>query len=140
MVEIAGLTVAVGHGHAHVRDGLRQILLGEVHAAYVVEARNADEMETLLKQHHPRVIVLGDSFSGQPIQEQLAIFRNIDPSMRCIVLSGYPHESVSALLLEAGADAVIMEEKIIDDLVPVIKSVLGEENNSCRGLVEDSLR
>jgi len=134
------LTVAIGHGHAHVRAGIRQILLDEGVAGTIVAAGSCKEMEALLRLCHPQVVVLGDSFPGQSIQEQLAIFRRIDPSVRFIVLSGYPHDSVTDHLEDAGADAVVMEERIIDDLVTATQCVRRGEHFSCRGLVEDSLR
>ncbi len=130
----------VGHGHPHVRAGLRQILLEEGKAAAVAEAGNTDEMIALLKTHQWNVIVLGASFPGPPLQEQLAIFRRIDPSVRCVVLSGYPHDSVTTLLMECGADAVVMEERIDDDLIATVQSVRRGEHVFCRGPVEDRSR
>ena len=151
MAEIAGrvgarsrinesLAAVVGHAHPHVRAGLRQILCEEGKASAVAEAGNADEMTALLKTHQWNVIVLGASFPGPPLQEQLAIFRSIDPSVRCVVLSGYPHASVTALLMECGADAVVMEENIDDDLIATVQRVRRGEYDFCRGLVEDSSR
>lgn len=134
------LTAVVGHGHPHVRAGLRQILLEEGKAAAVAEAGNADEMKALLKSHQWNVIVLGASFPGPPLQEQLTIFRKIDPSVRCVVLSGYPQASVTALLMESGADAVVIEERIDDDLIATVQGVRRGEYVFCRGLVEDSSR
>lgn len=130
----------VGHAHPHVRAGLRQILLEEGKAAAVAEAGNADEMTALLKTHQWNVIVLEASFPGPPIQEQLAIFRRIDPSVRCVVLSGYPHASVTSLLMECGADAVVLEERINDDLIATVQSARRGEYIFCRGLVEDRSR
>ena len=134
------LTAVVGHGHPHVRAGLRQILLEEGNAAAVAEAENADEMKALLKTHQWKVIVIGDSFPGPPLQEQLATFRSIDPSVRCVVLSGYPHPAVTAVLMECGADAVVMEERIDDDLIATVQSVRRGEYVFCRGPMEDSSR
>jgi DNA-binding NarL/FixJ family response regulator len=134
------LTAIVGHGHPHVRAGLRQILLEEGKAAAVAEAGSADEMKALLKTHQWNVIVIGASLPGPPLQEQLAIFRRIDPSVRCVVLSGYPLSSVTTLLMECGADAVVMEDRIDDDLIATVQGVRRGEYVFCRGLVEDSPR
>jgi two-component system invasion response regulator UvrY len=134
------LKAIVGHGHPHVRAGLRQILLEEGMAAAVAEAGSADEMKALLKTHQWNVIVLGASFPGPPLQEQLAVFRHIDPSVRCVVLSGYPQASVTAILMECGADAVVLEDRIDDDLIAAVQSVRRGEYVFCRGLVEDSTR
>jgi DNA-binding NarL/FixJ family response regulator len=134
------LTVIVGHRNAHVRAGLRQLLLDEGHADAVKEVATNEEMIAALKEKKWKIVVLGTPFIDSGVKEFLEAIRKIDPEIKCVVLSSYPHAAVSALLLSCGADAVVIEEHIDEDLLSSIRSLRRGEYVVGRGHEEDSLR
>jgi DNA-binding NarL/FixJ family response regulator len=121
--DLAGLRVVVAHSHSHVREGLKRLLLEEAGVAEAAEASNIEETVEILRRGGWHLIILGSSFGGGAIQEQLAVFRRIEPAIRSVLLSSYPHAGINALLMECGADAVVLEEKIDEDLISVLQSV-----------------
>jgi DNA-binding NarL/FixJ family response regulator len=134
------LRVIVGHRNAHVRAGLLQLLVEEGHAEAVKEAVNNEELVAALKERKWSVVVLGTPFVDSGVKEFLEALRKVDPEIKCVVLSSYPHAAVSALLLNCGADAVVMEEKIDEELLSSINKLRRGEYVDGRGHEEDSLR
>jgi len=134
------LRVIVGHRNAHVRAGLLQLLVEEGHAEAVKEAVNNEELVAALKERKWSVVVLGTPFVDSGVKEFLEALRKVDPEIKCVVLSSYPHAAVSALLLNCGADAVVMEEKIDEELLSSINKLRRGEYVAGRGHEEDSLR
>jgi DNA-binding NarL/FixJ family response regulator len=114
--------VIVGHRNAHVRAGLRQLLMDEGHAEAVKEAANNEELVAALREKNWNIVVLGTPFVDSGVKEFLEAVRKIDPAIKCVLLSSHPHAAVNALLLNCGADAVVMEEKIDEDLLSSIRS------------------
>lgn len=137
---LSGVRILIGHGHMHVLTGLKRLLTEEGNAAAVAEAASLEEMLSFIKSGNWQVIVLGSSLAGPSIRDQLAVIRESDPEIRCVLLSSYPHAGINALLVEYGADAVVMEERIAEDLIPVIQSLRRGECVSRRGNQEDSAR
>jgi DNA-binding NarL/FixJ family response regulator len=137
---LAGLRVVLAHGHSHVREGLEHLLLEEADVVEAAKAATVEETVGILRKGGWNVVILGSSFGGRPIQEQLAEFRRIEPALRCVLLSSYPHAGINALLMDCGADAVVLEERIDEDLIPVLQSVRRGEYGTRRGIPEDSAR
>jgi two-component system invasion response regulator UvrY len=134
-----GLNVVVGHCRSHVRACIRQILVDEGMASTVAEVSNFDELIAVLKNRPWDVIILNTSFAGSALQEQLALVRQIQPSIRCIVISSYPRD-LFTLLIGSGANGVVMEENVAEDLVDTVQRVCRGESVFCRGVQEDSVR
>jgi DNA-binding NarL/FixJ family response regulator len=134
------LRVIIGHGHAHVREGLRQILLEEGAAEAIKEVASVEELTAALKEGCWNVVVLGTSFADSALKEHLETIRRADPAILRVVLSSYPQAAVSALFMGCGADAVVMEERIDEDLLATLERLRRGEYVACRGLEEDSSR
>jgi len=134
------LNIIIGHGHGHVRAGIRQLLVEEGITGTIREAATVEELTGALGEGHWDIVVLGTSFANTGVRDQLATIRRADPDIRSIVLSNYPHAAVSALLLGCGADAVVLEERIDDDLLSTIEKLRRGEYGSGRGHEEDSTR
>ncbi len=124
----------------HVRTGLRHLLVEDGNVGEIAEAASFEQTLAILKEGGWQVVVLGSSFAGPSIKEQLAMLRQVEPAVRCVLLSSYPHAGINALLMEHGADAVVLEEKIDEDLIPAIQKLRRGECVFRRGIPEDSAR
>lgn len=137
---LGGLRVFIGHSHAHVRAGLRRLLVEDGKVAAIAEAGSLEDALTVLKERGWQLVVMGSTFAGPSIREQLAMFRQVEPAIQCVLLSSHPHEGINALLIECGADAVVMEDRIDEDLIPAIQGLRRGECVFRRGIQEDSAR
>jgi DNA-binding NarL/FixJ family response regulator len=135
-----GERVVIAHGHAHVREGLRQILLEEGEASALAEAADATGLMSILQNDLWDLIVMETALGGPALQDQITRYRVVNPSIRVVMLSPYPHAGVTELLMESGADAVVMEERIAEDLVATVRSICRRVPVFSRGIQEDSQR
>ena len=135
-----GERVVIAHGHSHVREGLRQILLEEGGVSALAEAADATGLMSILQNDLWDLIVMETALGGPALQDQIMHYRVVNPSILIVVLSPYPHAGVTELLMESGADAVVMEERIADDLVSTIRIICRGEHVFSRGIQEDSQR
>jgi DNA-binding NarL/FixJ family response regulator len=83
---------------------------------------HVDQIEPLIAEHDARVAVVDIQLRGGSVVERLPGLRERFPATRFIIHSGH---SNPALIRAAGADAFVVKSGDFDELVRVIRSVLG---------------
>jgi DNA-binding NarL/FixJ family response regulator len=100
---------------------MKQILLDEGGVTDVAEANDANGVMNVLATGSWDVIVFEASLVGPVLQEQLANYRRMSPASSYVVLNSFPLDYATELLMDCGADAVVMEDRIAEDLVSTVQ-------------------
>jgi DNA-binding NarL/FixJ family response regulator len=117
------LTVMLADDHPIVRQGLRAILQTERGLQLVGEAADGLETLRLVERLHPQVLVLDlmmPGLNGLEVARQVA---KRSPRTRIVVLSMHANEVYVLEALRAGANAYVLKESSVDDLVQAIRAV-----------------
>lgn len=117
------LSLVLADDHPIVRRGLREVLSTLAEVELVGEATDGLEALRLVEKVHPDVLILDLMMPGMNGWDVAREVRNRSPQTRIIVLSMYPNEAYVVAALRAGAQAYVLKEADIDDLIKAIQSV-----------------
>jgi two-component system invasion response regulator UvrY len=118
------IRVLIADDHAIVRNGLKQLILEEYHAAVIGEA---DDAEALIEKSTAKIwdVVLCDlSMPGRSGLEALKQIKQTCPDLPVLIMSMYPAEEYATRALKAGASGFLCKDSIHDELIDAIQTVL----------------
>ncbi len=121
------IRIMVADDHSVVRQGIRHVLEGGDEFTIVAEAAHGDEVEALVEQHHPDVVVLDISMPGQSGIKITGTLRKRFPDCRVLILSMYDNQEYVLEAVRAGAHGYLLKDTAADDLRTAIKSVQAGE-------------
>jgi DNA-binding NarL/FixJ family response regulator len=117
------IQVFVVDDHALIRQGLKGILAAESDIEVSGEAASIAELEALLEQNEPNVVILDLSMPGGNSLDALKGIHQMHPRVAVLVLSVHPADQYALRALKAGASGYISKEACTEELVKAIRRV-----------------
>ena len=125
------IPVLVVDDHSGFRRSVIHYLTTTTRFDVVGEASNTSEGLDLAATHRPRVVLLDIRMPGESGLSIISELRERIPSLIVVVLTLWDTpEYRRAALVENGADAYIIKENMIRDLLPTLNRLLPEEGES----------
>src|SRR5437660_1135721 len=104
------LRIIVANDYAIVRRGIIQVLNEALEIAEIIEARNANDTMTLVRQGIWDLLILDISMPGRSGLEVLQEVRDHRPQPRILMLSIHPEDLLAQRMLRAGASGYLTIE------------------------------
>lgn len=118
------IRVVLADDHTLVRSGIRRIL--DAHPGFEVVGEAGDGMEALalVQTAAPDVIVLDLNMPGTGGLDALPKLKLAQPSLKVVVLSMHAGREYVARAMKGGADAYLLKDSAVQDLVAAVEAVL----------------
>jgi two-component system response regulator NreC len=116
--------VVLADDHTLVRSGIRRILEAQPGFEVVGEAGSGAEALALVRDMRPDVIVLDLNMQGTGGLDVLAELKAALPTLRVVVLTMHAGREYVARAMKGGADAYLLKDSAVQDLVAAVESVL----------------
>lgn len=114
------IKIIIADDHSIVRQGLKQIVVGDSRMTVVGEARNGGELLNLINRTPVDVIILDISMPGRNGLEILKDIKRDRPALPVLVLSMYPEDQYAVRVFKAGASGYMTKESAPEELVQAI--------------------
>jgi len=125
---MAKIKVFLAEDHVIVREGIRELILGEKDMEVVGEAGNGEEAVKLVSQIEPDVILMDVAMPEMNGIEATREIKKSHPSIAVLVLTAYDSEEFIVALLEAGAAGYLLKNVRGRQLVNSIRAVCDGES------------
>ncbi|HEY2799861.1 MAG TPA: response regulator transcription factor [Chthoniobacterales bacterium] len=109
--------------HALVRDGLAQLLRGEVDMMVCGEAGSAEQALDVVAQVKPDLAIVDISLGGANGIELIKNLKALRPDLRILVLSMHDEATFAERALRAGASGYVMKREARDRIMEGIRAV-----------------
>lgn len=130
------IRILIADDHALVREGLKRTLGDETDLKVVGEAKNAEEVRSVVHNNPADVLVLDISMPGANglslLQDALRINKNI----KVLILSMHPEERFAIRALKEGAAGYMTKESAPEELALAIRKVAGGRKYVSTSLAE----
>jgi len=124
---MAKIKVLLAEDHTVVREGIRELILGEEDMEVVGEVGNGEEAVKLVSQMEPDVILMDVAMPGMNGIEATRRIKKSHPSIAILVLTAYDSEEFISALLKAGAAGYLLKNVRGRQLVNSIRAVCDGE-------------
>lgn len=122
----ARVRVALADDHTLVRHGIRKILEGQPTIDVVAEAADGDGALALVVAHADLdVLVLDLKMPGKDALDTLREAKAARPRLKVVVLTMHAGQEYVARAVKAGADAYLLKDSAVQDLVAAVEAVVG---------------
>lgn len=118
MSTIASTCVLLADKHTRFIDGVRGLLQTQFDAVYLVADVHSLTQGT--RRLQPTALVVDLSISTDDFTGLLSDLKKASPASALIALTVLQHSPVAALLLDAGADGVVLKRSVGEDLLDAI--------------------
>jgi len=118
------MRILVTDDHAILRQGLKQIILGQFAGAQFGEAGDAAQTLALLHKQSWDVLVLDINLPGRNGFEVLDEVRRNFPLLPVLVLSSTPEDQLGLRVTKAGAAGYLNKQTAPEQLVQALQAVL----------------
>lgn len=122
--EVYVITVLVVDDHELVRTGICRMLEDQTDIQVIGQAESGEEAITIVRQHHPNVVLLDVNMPGIGGVETTRRLLQTAPDTKVLAVSGLAEEPYPSLLLKAGARGYITKGAPITEMVRAIKKVM----------------
>jgi len=117
------LTVGIVDDHLIVRNGIREMLAGEVGLQILFEADSGEAALDHVRQTPCHVMLLDLSLPGKSGIDTLRDVRQRQPDVKVLILSGFSEESYARSMLRVGADGYLCKDCTREELIRGIQTV-----------------
>lgn len=124
------ITVLVVDDHELVRTGICRMLEDHADVQVIGQAESGEEAITLVRQHHPNVVLLDVNMPGIGGVETTRRLLQTAPDTKVLAVSGLAEEPYPSLLLKAGAKGYITKGAPVSEMVRAIKKSCRAVNTS----------
>lgn len=118
------IRVLIADDHAIVRKGLKQLLLEEYPTAKVGEVGDAESLMTEIMHENWDVVICDMNMPGRSGLDALSQIKQTNSKLPVLIMSMYPEDQYALRVLKAGASGYLGKEKVHDELIKAIKTVL----------------
>jgi len=118
------LRFLIADDHAIVRKGLKQILLEEYPTAEIGEAGDAESLANKCTQEPWDVVISDLNMPGRSGLDALKQIKQTCPQLPVLIMSMYPEDQYALRVLKSGASGYLSKERIHDELIPAVQTVL----------------
>jgi two-component system NarL family response regulator len=119
----APIRMMVVDDHPIVREGFASMIGTEPDMTVVAEARSGEEAIARFHQHRPDVTLMDLRMPGMTGVETIRAIRLQFPQSRFIVLTTYDGDEDIYRALEAGAQAYLLKDMLVDEILTTIRTV-----------------
>jgi DNA-binding NarL/FixJ family response regulator len=113
--------------HPEIRRLFELVMRDHEEFELVGTSQSADELETLVEELTPDVVVLDISMDGRDPLEALKAVRIRVPDVRFLVCSSWDDEEIIQRALAAGATGYLVKDGVFDELTRAIRTVAKNE-------------
>jgi DNA-binding NarL/FixJ family response regulator len=113
--------------HPEIRRLFELVMRDHEEFELVGTSQSADELETLVEELTPDVVVLDISMDGRDPLEALKAVRIRVPDVRFLVCSSWDDEEIIQRALAAGATGYLVKDGVFDELTRAIRTVARNE-------------
>ena len=122
------ITVLVVDDHELVRTGICRMLEDHAEIQVIGQAESGEEAISLVRQHHPNVVLLDVNMPGIGGVETTRRLLQTAPETKVLAVSGLAEEPYPSLLLKAGAKGYMLKTSSAAEILNSIRKVYrGEE-------------
>ncbi|NJN65243.1 MAG: response regulator transcription factor [Chloroflexaceae bacterium] len=132
-------TIVLADDHPMVRHGLKFILEAERGWSVVGEATTGNEVLQLVKALRPDVLILDilmPEVNGIEVVQRLSQFAT---RSRVVMFSMYDHDSYIRAAMNSGAQAYVLKDSEVAELVHAVREVLAGRRYLSRSLTERAM-
>jgi len=130
------ITLVLADDHAVARAGVRAILSTAPDIEIVGEAENGDEVQALVAQAQPRILLLDLKMPGPHPAEIEKWVRTNYPNTVTLVLTAHDRDSYLTKMIDAGAAGLIDKSESGERLLGAIRRAAGGEILFDRGQLD----
>ncbi|HLF26674.1 MAG TPA: response regulator transcription factor [Anaerolineae bacterium] len=99
--------------HIAYRRMLRQLIESHLGWSVVAEASNGKEVEHLIAQYAPTVVLMDVSLPALQGITAIRCIKHITPTTRIVAFSSYLDDEFRSASMQAGADAYLLKEDLV---------------------------
>lgn len=121
------ISIIIADDHQVVVEGLCMVLNDVPKMQVIATANNGKELLDLLVNHSPQLILLDIEM---PVMDGLAVCKKIKanyPAIKILVLSSFNKGAVIQQMIKNGADGYVLKNKVSEELVDAIHTILKGE-------------
>ena len=118
------ISVILADDHSLVRAGIKELLTNIPMIEIIAEAGNGRDALKLVKEHHPRILLLDIGMPGLNGLEVAARVTKDHPGTAVIMLSMYANEEYVLQSLRAGAKGYLLKDSATGEIDLAIRSVI----------------
>lgn len=118
------IKVLIADDHAIVRKGLKQLLMEEYPTAKIGEVGDAESLVAEVVNEEWDVVICDMNMPGRSGLDALSQIKQTNPKLPVLIMSMYPEDQYALRVLKAGASGYLGKEKVHEELVKAIKTVL----------------
>jgi DNA-binding NarL/FixJ family response regulator len=117
------IRILIADDHTLIRDGIKALLQQESEFEVIGEASDGLELIKLAAELVPDIIVLDLSMPGKNGIDVIKDVKNINLSIKCIILSMHEDPDYVVKSIQAGAKGYILKNAEHEEIIRAIKSV-----------------
>ena len=121
------ITILLADKRQVMRQGIRSLLEKEPDVTVVAEARDSQTLVRLARELNPHVVILDVT---APDLRSIDAARDIlaaSCGVKVIALSVHPDRRLALNLLKAGASAYLLKDRVFEELVPALHTVMAHK-------------
>ena len=124
------MKILIVDDNAMIRRGLKHLLSSRTEYTICGEAEDGEEAIAKAKQLQPDLVLLDISMPGSNGLEVAAQLRRDIQAIKIIIMSQHEKAQLTPQALEAGADACVDKDSLVDDLMTTIQVLAGNLGSS----------
>jgi|SRR5690625_209570 len=122
------IKVMIVDDHPLVREGLKKVVSkGSMDIEVRYEASNAAEMQEMLSNELPDIVILDIAMPGRSGMDVLKDIKNLYPELPVLMLSMHPEDRFAVRAMKAGAAGYLTKTSISDELVKAIRIIVTQK-------------
>ncbi|WP_096186127.1 response regulator [Evansella halocellulosilytica] len=106
--------------HAVLRDGLKNVLQAEATIKVVGESNAHDRILDNLKSSNPDVVILDINMPEKNGLDLLAEIKEMDPSMKVLILTMFSQENYFYRAIELGAEGYVLKDSPTSQVIEAV--------------------
>lgn len=92
----------------------------------VGQAKNSGSALAMLEQLRPDLVIVDGTLGHRDSHRLIRRMKEVTPTVKLLVLSDHPEASYHESAVTCGADRLILKVHLIQELLPAVRSVIGE--------------
>ncbi|MFC3196664.1 response regulator [Parapedobacter deserti] len=116
--------IAIADDHSAVRLGMKYLVRGWMPECTVHLAADLPALLELLSLEKMDMIVLDINIPGGNNFQMISMIRNLQPSVRILMLSAYEEDLYAMRYIDSGADGYLQKDSDEDDILEALNAVL----------------
>jgi len=123
-IEATRITIILADNHPLILAGVRATLMAEEDMRVVGEATNTDEVQQLVNELEPDVLILDLNLPGRPTSATIAHIRQSNPRTQIIMLTAFDDYSIISGCVSLGVTGYIIKGDDPKKIVRAVHSVI----------------